>query len=615
MSSPSLSPSIIAKSSLLPETARSSCGTLWTVKIWNLTNYKIRASLTGHSGYVNTVAVSPDGLLCASGGKDGVILLWDLAEEKKLYLLDSGSIINALCFSPNRYWLCAATEASIKIWDLESKTIVVDLKVDAKQEAEMNEGGAAVSSGVNPNYGLIILPISVLSSWSIPLMVDGLKPGQRKILFCSFKRNFVKEAKVAQFSGYVSEHSAYHHGEQSLASTIIGMAQDYVGSNNLNLLQPNGQFGTRRQGGKDHASARVLPYRKPETGFVTVTSLNIWAFQLSIPFLTQHSYLFSGVRDAVVELLHTLVAVHAECFESVISATGCSDAFWTSRTTTKKDRTGRLTGHGKRRGQKGMEEINIYEVLKKEPHLRGPSRRTWCRYNWEDEVQSSCGASGPCPTYSSSDKTTLSVGAVCGKLFRLAVVLIVTGNSFLFTHLQCRNEWLPHDSWLPNGGGDVFPAYTSLAGTMILDRSMADDLIPSPVQSYLNLALRCLFTPLSVHPTIVIEGPPTWPTKSQLTVHMNSPSTITLDQVMARQCVQARSCNNQALQGTTRRAPTEPPNPNNPLVGRQLDQKASARLSMKTSARQSTTESLSQTEHEDLGQTELPKASARLSII
>ena len=79
---------------------------------------------------------------------------------------------------------------------------------------------------------------------SIPSTVDGLKPGQRKILFCSFKWNFVKEAKVAQVSGYVSEHSAYHHGEQGLACTIIGMAQDYVGSNNINLLQPNGPFGT-----------------------------------------------------------------------------------------------------------------------------------------------------------------------------------------------------------------------------------------------------------------------------------------------------------------------------------------------------------------------------------
>ncbi|CAL5363282.1 unnamed protein product [Camellia sinensis] len=208
MSSPSLSLSIIAKSSLLPETARSSYGALWV----------------SVSTRFRMVMLIPIGL-CASGGKDGVILLWDLAEGKKLYSLDSGSIINALCCSPNRYWLCAATEASIKIWDLESKTIVVDLKVDAKQEAEMNEGGAAVSSSVKNK---IILPISVLSSWSIPSMVDGLKPGQRKILFCSFKRNFVKEAKVAQFSGYVSEHSAYHHGEQSLASTIIGMAQDYA---------------------------------------------------------------------------------------------------------------------------------------------------------------------------------------------------------------------------------------------------------------------------------------------------------------------------------------------------------------------------------------------------
>ncbi|OVA19386.1 DNA topoisomerase II [Macleaya cordata] len=118
------------------------------------------------------------------------------------------------------------------------------------------------------NKELILFSMADLQR-SIPSMVDGLKPGQRKILFCSFKRNFVKEAKVAQFSGYVSEHSAYHHGEQSLAGTIIGMAQDYVGSNNINLLQPNGQFGTRHQGGKDHASARYIYTRlSPITRFL-----------------------------------------------------------------------------------------------------------------------------------------------------------------------------------------------------------------------------------------------------------------------------------------------------------------------------------------------------------
>eukprot|EP00270_Netrium_digitus_P008890 TRINITY_DN268_c0_g1_i1.p1 TRINITY_DN268_c0_g1~~TRINITY_DN268_c0_g1_i1.p1 ORF type:complete len:360 (+),score=57.93 TRINITY_DN268_c0_g1_i1:116-1081(+) len=94
------------------------------VKVWNLTNCKLRTNLLGHSGYINTVTVSPDGSLCASGGKDGVAMLWDLAEGKRLYSLDAGDIIHALCFSPNRYWLCAATQTCIKIWDLESKSLV-----------------------------------------------------------------------------------------------------------------------------------------------------------------------------------------------------------------------------------------------------------------------------------------------------------------------------------------------------------------------------------------------------------------------------------------------------------------------------------------------------------
>ncbi|EXB69124.1 Guanine nucleotide-binding protein subunit beta-like protein [Morus notabilis] len=117
-----------------------------TVKVWNLSNCKLRNTLSGHGGYVNTVAVSPDGSLCASGGKDGVILLWDLAEGKRLYSLDAGAIIHALCFSPNRYWLCAATENSIKIWDLESKSIVEDLKVDLKTEAEKTEDTHAATA-------------------------------------------------------------------------------------------------------------------------------------------------------------------------------------------------------------------------------------------------------------------------------------------------------------------------------------------------------------------------------------------------------------------------------------------------------------------------------------
>ncbi len=93
---------------------------------------------------------------------------------------------------------------------------------------------------------------------SIPNVLDGLKPSLRKVLFSCFKRNLKEEIKVAQLAGYVSEHSAYHHGEMSLTGTIIGMAQNFVGSNNMNLLVPAGQFGTRMKGGKDSASPRYI---------------------------------------------------------------------------------------------------------------------------------------------------------------------------------------------------------------------------------------------------------------------------------------------------------------------------------------------------------------------
>jgi len=100
------------------------------VKVWLLSNCKLRTNLVGHTGYLNTVTVSPDGSLCASGGKDGVAMLWDLTEGKRLYSLEAGDIIHSLVFSPNRYWLCAATTSSIKIWDLESKCMVDEIKGD-----------------------------------------------------------------------------------------------------------------------------------------------------------------------------------------------------------------------------------------------------------------------------------------------------------------------------------------------------------------------------------------------------------------------------------------------------------------------------------------------------
>lgn len=94
---------------------------------------------------------------------------------------------------------------------------------------------------------------------SINHICDGLKESTRKILFACIKRKlFNNEIKVAQLAGNVSEVTAYHHGEQSLQQAIIGMAQIFVGTNNINLLVPNGQFGSRVVGGGDASSPRYI---------------------------------------------------------------------------------------------------------------------------------------------------------------------------------------------------------------------------------------------------------------------------------------------------------------------------------------------------------------------
>ena len=138
-------------------------------------------------------------------------------------------------------------EDSRKEWIKESTGRIIP--------TNLNTNVQTVSQFVNDE--LINFSIADLER-SIPNLVDGLKPSQRKVLFGCMKRNLYSEIKVAQISGYISEHTSYHHGEVSLQGTIINMAQDFVGSNNINLLEPIGQFGTRLQGGKDAGSPRYI---------------------------------------------------------------------------------------------------------------------------------------------------------------------------------------------------------------------------------------------------------------------------------------------------------------------------------------------------------------------
>lgn len=96
---------------------------------------------------------------------------------------------------------------------------------------------------------------------SIPSVVDGMKPGQRKVMYTLLKRNIKKDVKVLDLTGQVLSLTAYHHGDASMHQTIIGLAQDFVGSNNINCLEPSGNFGSRLKGGSDASGARYIHTR------------------------------------------------------------------------------------------------------------------------------------------------------------------------------------------------------------------------------------------------------------------------------------------------------------------------------------------------------------------
>jgi DNA topoisomerase-2 len=129
------------------------------------------------------------------------------------------------------------------------------LNYDGNSILDINQSRVSISDFINKD---LIHFSNYDNHRSIPSIFDGLKPSTRKIMFCAFKRNLRSEIKVAQLAGYVSEHGAYHHGEASLNGAIVNLAQNYIGTNNINLLMPEGQFGSRSMAGKDYAAPRYI---------------------------------------------------------------------------------------------------------------------------------------------------------------------------------------------------------------------------------------------------------------------------------------------------------------------------------------------------------------------
>lgn len=126
--------------------------------------------------------------------------------------------------------------------------------LDFKEPKELNKNSLTFDEFINNE--LVLFSMEDVAR-NIPNILDGLKTSQRKVLYAALKRNLVSEIKVSQFAGYTSEVSSYHHGEKSLEDTIINMARDFIGTNNINLFNPIGQFGSRLTA-KDNASSRYI---------------------------------------------------------------------------------------------------------------------------------------------------------------------------------------------------------------------------------------------------------------------------------------------------------------------------------------------------------------------
>jgi len=162
-----------------------------------------------------------------------------VSDASQQLLSRSGADLIQMAFSKNQ-----AADRKLWISGVTNKDTFFDYA-----SAQKN-GGAKFSDFINRE---LVLFSQYDNLRSIPSLYDGFKPSQRKVMFACFLRNLKNEMKVVQLGGYVAEKASYHHGEQSLQGTIVNLAQDFVGSNNINLLTPAGQFGTRRMGGEDAA--------------------------------------------------------------------------------------------------------------------------------------------------------------------------------------------------------------------------------------------------------------------------------------------------------------------------------------------------------------------------
>lgn len=116
-----------------------------------------------------------------------------------------------------------------------------------KQTPIVNQGERARHIPARHFFGSAFKEFSLYDNVrSIPKLTDGLKPSQRKAIYgTQLRGENAGLLSVERLSAAVAASTDYHHGIGSMQSTIVGLANDYPGSNNLNLFVPEGQFGSR----------------------------------------------------------------------------------------------------------------------------------------------------------------------------------------------------------------------------------------------------------------------------------------------------------------------------------------------------------------------------------
>jgi len=100
-----------------------------TIKVWDNQTMALKHTMVGHTSQINSLDMAPKASFLASGGKDGLALIWQVVEGKFLGQIDVDCPINVVLFAPKKYWLILGTEEGIKVWDLPSKEFVSDIKV------------------------------------------------------------------------------------------------------------------------------------------------------------------------------------------------------------------------------------------------------------------------------------------------------------------------------------------------------------------------------------------------------------------------------------------------------------------------------------------------------